>query len=370
MTGLPALAVGMTGLAVGAIAGFLVQRARLCTFGAIEDALAGGNWRRMRAFGLALAVALIGTQALVALAGFDPAQTSYVPAQVAIPGAFAGALMFGLGMALVGTCAFGSLVRLGTGDLRSLVALLVFGALAYAALRGVLAAPRIDWIEKLALPMPFGAPSSWTALAGAVSTPAAGFALVLAVAVAFVVLAVRDERLMRSPRLLAAAVGLGLSVTAGWAVTGPLADPFETSVRVQSLTFVAPVARGLYGLMIGEAGLIDFGVMCVAGVVIGSAIAAIAAREFRWEAVDDHHEMRRHLSGAALMGLGGVLAGGCTIGQGLSAGSLMAVTWPFTVAGMVLGARIGIAVLVEGSFLDWLRAIARRDGDGRRSPAE
>jgi uncharacterized membrane protein YedE/YeeE len=71
--------------------------------------------------------------------------------------------------------------------------------------------------------------------------------------------------------------------------------------------------------------------------------------------------MRRHMAGAALMGFGGVLAGGCTIGQGLSAGSLMAVSWPFTVAGMVLGARIGIAILVEGSALDWLRALTRRE---------
>lgn len=369
MTGLPALAVGMMGLAIGCIAGFLVQRARLCTFGAIEDALAGANWRRMKAFGLALAVALLGTQGLVVFAGLDPAQTSYVPTQVAIAGAFAGALMFGLGMALVGTCAFGSLVRLGTGDLRSLVALLVFGALAYAALRGVLAGIRIDWIEKAALPMPFGVPSSWAALAGTAVAPAAGVVLVVGIAAVLAALALRDERLMRSPRLLGASVGLGLCVTAGWAVTGPLADPFETAVRVQSLTFVAPVARGLYGLMLGETGLVDFGVMCVAGVVVGSAAAALTAREFRWEAFDDHHEMRRHLSGAALMGIGGVLAGGCTIGQGLSAGSLMAVSWPFTVAGMVLGARIGIAVLVEGSFLDWLRALARRDG-GRRSPAE
>lgn len=361
MSGLPAFAVGMIGLVVGCIAGFLVQRARLCTFGAVEDALAGGNWRRMKAYGLALAIALLGTQALVAFMGLDPAQTPYVPAQVALPGAFVGAMMFGLGMALVGTCAFGSLVRLGTGDLRSLVALIVFGACAYAILRGVLAGLRIDWVEKAALPMPFGTPSAWTAIAEAAFSPWASALLVIALAAGFILIAVSDERLMRSPRLLAAAIGLGLCVVTGWAVTGPLADPFDMGIRVQSLTYVAPVARGLFGLLIGEAGLMDFGVLCVAGVVIGSAASALSAREFRWEAFDDHHEMRRHMAGAALMGFGGVLAGGCTIGQGLSAGSLMAVSWPFTVAGMVLGARIGIAILVEGSVLDWLRALTRRE---------
>jgi uncharacterized membrane protein YedE/YeeE len=369
MTGLPAFAVGMTGLAVGLAAGFAVQRARLCTFGAVEDALMGGNWRRMKAFGLALAVAVLGTQALVLFAGFDPTTTTYIPSRFALAGALAGAILFGLGMALVGTCAFGSLVRLGSGDLRALVTLMVFGAVAYAALRGVLAGLRVDVIERVALPMPHDSAGSIPAIVmGATGwNPALPFALI--VPGILLLVAFRDGRLRHSPRLLTAALVLGFGVVAGWAATAVLADPFADSIRVQSLTFVAPVARALYGLAAGDGSLIDFGVMSVLGVMAGSGLAARRAREFRWEAFDDQREMRRHLLGAALMGLGGVLAGGCTIGQGLTAGSLLAVSWPITVGGMVLGARIGIAILVEDSVADWLRAILGRSRDSRE-PAE
>jgi uncharacterized membrane protein YedE/YeeE len=366
MTGLPAFAVGMIGLAVGFAAGFAVQRARLCTFGAVEDALVGGNWRRMKAFGLALGIAILGTQALV-LAGFDPTTSTYIPNRFALAGAFFGAILFGLGMALVGTCAFGSLVRLGTGDLRALITLMVFGAVGYAALRGVLAGLRIDAIERLALPMPGGVPGSLPAIVETGTGWNLTLPLTFAI-VAFLLIAVaRDERLRHSPRLLAAALVLGLGVVIGWAATGLLADPFADQIRVQSLTFVAPVARALYGLAANDGSLLDFGVMSIFGVALGAAASALRAREFRWEAFDDQREMRRHLLGAALMGLGGVLAGGCTIGQGLTAGSLLAISWPVTVGGMILGARIGIAVLVEGSVIDWLRAVVSR---GSREPAE
>lgn len=369
MQGLAAIAVGLTGLAAGFACGFTVQRARLCTFGAVEDALVGGNWRRLKAFGLSLAIAILGVQVLVVFLGFDPGTTTYVPARLALAGTLVGAILFGLGMALVGTCAFGSLVRLGTGDLRSLVTLLVFSVLAYAVLRGVLADVRISMVEAVALSLPAGTTGSYPDLLAAGVGPLARHLTGPLVAVLLLATAFRDARLRRSPRLLTAAVVLGAAVVVGWAVTGPLADPFAETIRVQSLTFVAPVARALFALVTGEGALLDFGVMTVFGVVSGAAAAALVAREFRWEAFDDQREMRRHLAGAVLMGVGGVLAGGCTIGQGLSAGSLLALSWPVAVFGMVLGARIGIAILLEGSTVEWLRALVRR-GEGQRSPAE
>lgn len=292
-----------------------------------------------------------------------------MPVRFALLGTLAGAIMFGVGMALVGTCAFGSLVRLGTGDLRSLVTLLVFAVLAYAVLRGTLVGLRIGTIEAVAISLPSGAIGSYPALLAGWIGPLAGQFVGPVITIALIAAALLDARLRRSPRLVTASITLGLGVVLGWAVTGPLADPFAEQIRVQSLTFVAPVARALFALATGEGVLLDFGVMSVFGVVVGSAAAAILAREFRWEAFDDHREMRRHLTGAALMGFGGVLAGGCTIGQGLTAGSLLAVSWPVAVIGMVLGARIGIAILLEGSMVEWLRPLLRRV-DRRRSTAE
>ena len=105
------------------------------------------------------------------------------------------------------------------------------------------------------------------------------------------------------------------------------------------------------------------------GVIVGSWFAAWRADEVRWEAFDDDHEMRRHLSGAVLMGVGGILAGGCTIGQGLTAGSMLALSAPFAIGGMIVGARLGIAILVDGSPRD---IIQRRWANllGKSDPAE
>jgi uncharacterized membrane protein YedE/YeeE len=160
---------------------------------------------------------------------------------------------------------------------------------------------------------------------------------------------------------------LGAGTIAGWAATGVFADPFADAIRVQSLTFVAPVARAVFAFSAAEGTIVEFGTMSVFGVVAGAALSAARAGEFRWEAFDDQREMRRHMAGAALMGLGGVLAGGCTIGQGLSAGSLLAVSWPVAVLGMILGARMGIGILIEGSATEWARVWTRRR---ERFPAE
>ncbi|MFG1465626.1 YeeE/YedE family protein [Xanthobacter sp. DSM 24535] len=346
----------LAGLLIGAVVGFAVRRARLCTFGALEDAMVGGDMRRLKVFGLALGVALAGTQVLILTGLLSPERTNYLPAALPWFGVAFGGLLFGLGMALVGTCAFGSLVRLGAGDLRSLVVLLVFGAVAYATLRGILATVRVDLIERLIVPVPGGGQGDlptlfnrlmgfdtrgWLALAGAVLLSSFAFL---------------DARLRRARRLMTAGVLLGLGVVAGWLATTQLMDEFARPGAPQSLTFVSPVARALFGMLFDQASLAEFGAASVAGVVLGAAAAARTGDEFRWEAFDDPREMKRHLLGAALMGMGGIICGGCTIGQGITAGSLMALSWPLAVLGMAAGARLGIALLMEGSLTDFARS--------------
>ena len=357
--GLSYTAIGIAGLGTGLIVGFAVRRAKLCSMGAIESALVSGDWRRMKVFGLALAIAIAGTQALILAGLFDPAQSTYVPTRVAWLSAALGSVVFGYGMALVGTCAFGSLVRLGGGDLRSLVSMLIFGAVAYAGLRGVLVGPRLTFLEPIALEMPGPVPSSLADVATRLFNLDMRAIVSLALVTGLTLPVLLDRRLRQAPRLIIAGVLLGLGVLGGWIFTSVVADEFATNLRVQSLTFVAPVARALYGALLGTGELLDFGVMSVFGVIIGAFAAALWGKEFRWDAFDDHHEMRQHLLGAALMGLGGVLAGGCTIGQGLTAGSLLAVTGPITVGGILLGARLGLLFLVEGSIVEMIRARLR-----------
>ena len=312
----------------------------------------GRDWRRAKVFGLALALALGGTQLLVFMGGFDPTLSTYVPDRLALLPIAAGAVMFGFGMAMVGTCAFGSLVRLGGGDLRSFVVLIVFGALAYAMQRGILAPIRIAAMEQLAVALPGMTAGTLSGILTYFGLPLVAPALTFLASIFLLYLVFSDQRLRRARRLLTAGVLLGAGALAGWLATQTLADPLEPATRTQSLTFVAPVGRALFGTLLGTLNLSDFGVGSVFGVVFGAFLASFMADEFRWNAFDDQWEMRRHLSGAALMGIGGVLAGGCTIGQGLTAGSLLALTWPITVGGMILGARLGIARLVGEGWRD------------------
>ncbi len=355
MQNLSAWVLALAGFAIGAAAGFAVRRAKLCSFGAIEDALMGGDSRRLRIFGLALGIAILGTQALIIGGFLDPGQTTFTPAALPLVAILIGSVMFGTGMAMVGTCGFGSLVRLGTGDLRSLIVILILGVFAYATLRGAFASFRITVLEGLSIAMPDGVRSDMASL----STHALGLDVRGAIAAtaggALCWLAFGDLRLRRTPRLLSAGIVLGLLTVAGWVVTSSFGDDFAGPVRPQSLTFVSTVGKAIYAGLLNVSNFADFGVGSVFGVVAGSWLAAWRTDELRWEAFDDDHEMRRHLSGAALMGVGGILAGGCTIGQGLTAGSMLSLSWPFAVGGMVLGARLGIATLVDGTLREMIR---------------
>jgi uncharacterized membrane protein YedE/YeeE len=344
----PAWMQALGGVAIGAALGFAIQRSKLCTFGAIEDYLVGGDSRRLRVFALALGIAILGTQSLVLLDWLKPAETTYAPAGLPVLSIIIGSIAFGIGMALVGTCGMGSLVRLGTGDLRSLFVIIVLGATAYATLRGIFADFRIGVLEQVAISLPEPGIDFSTLVSRALGFEARSAVATFA-GVALCVVALRDVRLRRTPRLVTAGVALGLLVTAGWALTALLHDEFAGPARPQSLTFVSTVGKTVYAGLMNAHGFADFGVGSVIGVVLGALLGARVADEFRWEAFDDDREMRRHLCGAALMGAGGILAGGCTIGQGITAGSMLALSWPIAVGGMILGARLGIAILMDDS---------------------
>lgn len=357
MLELPVWAAAIGGLGAGIVIGFTVRRARLCTFGAIEDALVGKDWRRMKTFGLALAIAILFSQAMVMAGWLDPIRTGYVAPRIAILSIVVGSVLFGLGMAYVGTCAFGSLIRAGGGDLRSLVVIVVFALTAYMALRGSLAYFRLDMLEHVWIAGPGKRNFSLPDFLGFWTGREARLIVTIITAGFLIVIAARDKRLYKMPRLLTAAIVLGLGVASGWFFTAAAIDPFaDQQPRVQSLTFVAPTTRALFLLLEAKATFIDFGTMSVFGVILGAFAHAKVSDEFRWEAFDDQYEMRRHLIGGLLMGAGGVLAGGCTIGQGLSAGSMLSVTWPIAMAGMIIGARFGLILLLEGSITDWLRS--------------
>lgn len=338
------------GFVCGFAAGAAARYGRVCSMSAIEDALIGRDFRSAKAWGLALAVALVLTQSLAIVWPLDWSASIYGAPAFDIVGTLVGAMIFGFGMALVGTCSFGLLVRAGSGDMRAIVSACMVGISAFTVTAGVLAPFRLMVTTPLALDTtPYGGPlvSGIAAQAYGLESGHVGLVAAVALAIILVMAALLDQRLRRRPRLLLAAVVMGISIAGGWAVTAFALDRLETA-RIESLSFVAPVGRLLVQVMTDSLRDASFGVAAVIGVVVGAAATAVLKKEVRWEAFDDAREMRRHMLGAILMGIGGVLARGCTIGQGMTAASALAISAPIVVIGVIIGARIGLSLLLEG----------------------
>ncbi|MGE0699785.1 MAG: YeeE/YedE family protein [Hyphomicrobiaceae bacterium] len=338
------------GFLCGALAGGGARYGRLCSMSAIEDALVGHDYRGAKAWGFAVGVAGLATLPLAAAGYADIEASALLQPRVHLLGIVVGGLMFGLGMTLVGTCSFGLVVRAGSGDLRALVSAILVGVFAFAVTSGLLAPVRL-WLLGFGNVdlSPLGVASldallaSVIGKAGATAASVAGF-------VALTLLALSDRRLRARPRLMIAAVMLGLAVAAGWAVTTISVRELASS-RIASLSFVTPFGRVLLQLMTVAFREIGFGTSALLGVLLASFAVAAVRRELRWEAFDDPLEMRRHMTGAALMGIGGVLAHGCTVGQGLTAASALALTAPVFVIAVLAGAQLGLKLLIEGTAL-------------------
>lgn len=328
---------------------------------AIEDALVARDFRAAKAWGVALAVAILVTYAAGRAIPIDFAASVYAVGPLDLVGTLVGGCIFGFGMALAGTCSFGLLVRVGGGDLRAAITACIVGISAFAFTAGVLAPVRtaLSGVAAFDLSAHGGTllPGLIASLSG-LDAGTAAFASVFGIAALLVLGAILDRRMRTRPRLLAAAVVMGIAVGGGWGVTAVAVDRLD-SARLESLSFVAPAGRLLLQLMSDTLRDVGFGVSSVVGVVCGAAAAATAKDDIRWEAFDDVREMRRHLTGAMLMGLGGVLARGCTIGQGMSAASALTVSAPLVIVGIVIGARIGLSLLLEGHAM-W------RTGTGER----
>lgn len=338
--------LSLGGFLCGLLAGAGARYGRLCSMSAVEDAVIGGSWRGLKAWGLALAVAIILTQMARLLGFVDLSGSIYAVQVLDWPAALLGGLIFGFGMALTGTCSFGVLVRLGGGDLRALVSALFIGIAAFAFSSGILAPARALLNGLAPVSLPSAEHSLLPHLLAATAGDVAAW-IVCGLIVAFLLSsAFSDGRLLRRPRLMLGAAAVGVAVAAGWLVTGLAYANMET-VRVESLSFVAPVGRILLQTMSETLQDATFTSMIAFGVVAGALLVAYFQDEIQWEAFDDAREMRRYIGGAVLMGAGGVLAKGCTIGQGLSAGSALSITAPLAILGIFIGAKLGLAVLLH-----------------------
>ncbi len=336
--------------------GAIAQRTRFCTMGAVADIVTIGDWTRMRQWLLAIAVAMLGFNAMVGLGWMQASNSIYTGPQLLWLSAVVGGAMFGFGMVLASGCGSKTLVRIGGGSLKSLVVFFVLAAAAYATLRGITAVWRVNTLDKVALGLPTGQDLPSLAafwVGGDVTQWAWGLGALFGLGLMVFVLA-RPEG--RSFETWLAGLGIGSVVVAVWWVSGRMGFVAEhpltlepsflatNSRRMESLSFVAPLAYTLDWLILysDASKLLTLGIVSSAGVVVGAAIVALLTGSFRWEGFAGTEDTANHVVGALLMGVGGVTALGCTVGQGLSGVSTLALGSFIALAGILAGAWAGL----------------------------
>ena len=304
----------------------------------LDTEVAAGQAPALQAFALALAVALLASQGLQALGMLDLSQAAIARPSFSMAGVLIGGLLFGIGMVLARACGARSLVLLAGGNLRSLVTLVFLALGAQLAMTGVLTPLRL-WLQALTplalaqatLPAYLSSLNTWLLTHG--------LALLL-LAYALLRPGLRQSRLQWGSALL-----IGLLVAAGWWLTAHIGvDEFEPA-RLTSLSFIGPIAETLLYLQLSVGREPGIGLALTAGVLAGAFLAALGSRTARWEGFDSTSRLAASAGGGLLMGIGGVLAAGCSIGQGLSGLSTLSLASFAAVAGILLGALVSLRLL-------------------------
>ena len=339
---------------LGLLFGAIAQRTHFCTMGAVADIVNIGDWSRMRMWALAIGVAMLGFNAMVALGWVDAGKSIYAAPRLTWLSAIVGGAMFGFGMVLASGCGSKTLVRIGGGNLKSVVVFVVLGVAAFATIKGITGVARIASVDRVAVELA-GGQDLPTLAARAFGLAKAQAALALGALFGGGLVAwALARREGRSGDVLLGGAGIGAVVAAMWWVSGRLGyvaeDPntlqeafvATNSQRMESLSFVAPIAYTLDWLLFfsDKSKLLTLGIVSTVGVVIGSALWALGSRSFRWEGFANAEDTGNHLVGATLMGIGGVTALGCTVGQGLSGVSTLAI-----------GSFIALASIIGGAVL-------------------
>ena len=320
------------GLIIGILFGACAQITGFCFYRGLHERWAARGGYKLQAFAMAMAVALAGTYIVQQVGLIDTAQSLYLSPNISWLLLPIGGLLFGYGMSLANGCGARALVLLAQGNLRSFVVILSLGIAAYMTLTGVLAPARISLAQATNLQL-----SSTTIDSGIPRT------IILWVAVLILALYAigRNNHRERLSDLLGGAF-IGLLIVAGWLITGWLgADPFEP-IPVTSLSFVAPIGDTIQYAMISTGLSLRFSIVVVLGVLVGALLSSLLRKEYELCAFDSPRHMLRSILGGILMGVGGVLAMGCTIGQGLTGFSTLSYSSIVAFITIIIGAQAAL----------------------------
>jgi uncharacterized protein len=333
--------------------GAVGNKTNFCTMGAVSDWVNMGDKNRMRMWLLAVAIAVIGANALHLAGVVNLSKSIYQAPNFTWLSYIVGGFLFGVGMTLGSGCGSKTLIRIGGGSLKSVIVFVFLGISAYMTLRGLFGAFRVEVLERASVMLAGG--QDLPSLASSATDVAKNvWIAILAVAIGGGLLAFiyASKDFRSSFDYTLGGVVTGLVVVGGWYVSGHLgylAEDPETlqeafvatnTGRMESFSFVSPMAFSLEYLMLwtDKSRIITYGIASAAGVIAGSAAYALATRQFRWEGFRDAEDTAMHIIGGILMGFGGIVALGCTVGQAISGFSTLALGSIITFVSIVAGA--------------------------------
>ncbi len=338
------------GFLLAAIFGAVANRTNFCTMGAVSDWVNMGLKGRMGAWVLAMGVAIAGAQILELTGLVDIGSSIYRTTSLGLGGYIFGGLLFGIGMTLAGGCGQRTLVRVGTGNLKSLVVALILGVSAYMTLRGILALVRVAAFEPMTIDLAeqgiadqglASMLAGWTNLE---VTDTLRWVIGLVIAAVFIFWALAQKAVREAPENIVAGVAIGLIIVGAWITTGLIGlDDFDP-VPLEGMSFVAPTGNTLSYLMTFTGATISFGIAIVLGIIFGSFLYAVLTKSFAIETFRDRQDMVNHLTGGLLMGFGGVLALGCTVGQAISGISTLAIGSFIATISIIIGSALTMRV--------------------------
>lgn len=369
------------GFVIALIMGAVVNKTNFCTMGAVSDMVNIGDSGRMRAWLFAIAVAMIGVTVLEfnGLAKLDSAFPPYRANQLVWLENLLGGLMFGVGMTLASGCGNKTLIRIGGGNIKSIMVFGIIAVIAYYMINPFPGSDKTlftvlfyDWIRPAAVTLK--TKQDVGSLIAAGDDPKQMRLIAgLVVAVALIAFALKSEDFRKSFDNVLGGLIVGLAVLAAWYVTSNivvsadgqtyslqsfvadqwdlLASPDDVrpaqaaALSAQSFTFINPIGQTLgYGMSSFSKTLLTFGVMSVFGVILGSFLWSVVSRSFKIEWFASFKDFYTHLIGAILMGFGGVLAMGCTIGQAVTGVSTLAVGSIITFIAIVIGSAVTMKI--------------------------
>ena len=342
--------VALLGFIIAMVFGFVGNKTHFCSMGAISDVVNMGSRGRMGAWFLAIGIAILGVQYLYISGLVDIDASVYRSPDLYLLSYILGGILFGIGMTLAAGCGQRNLVRLGAGNLKALIVLIVLGVTAYMTMRGVLAIVRLEYIYPVSADLTnqgINNQGLFSYLGSVLKLEDinwlqkfGGFV----VAFGFIAYAFKHEEFRKSFDNILAGVAIGACVVAAWYVTGYVGQDDFDPITPQGMAFIGPTGNTISYLMTYTGAEINFGIAIVFGMIVGSFIYAIISGTFRIETFSNKSEMVNHLVGGVMMGFGGVLSFGCTIGQGVTGMSTLAIGSFLTLASIIFGSALTMKI--------------------------